>query len=289
MEHRKIQVVGNRSYSISLPKKWVIANNLKEKDLLFLEEINNKILVKTSDNLEKNNSKISVRVNDIDDVGGFIIFCYVKSINNIKFIFKKFDTAKRREIISIIKFLEGYEITNENEKEIEISFLFKNINIDINTIIKRMKSLLIMMLDSIKEKDFKSTEEIEQNIDSLYHLSRRILFKCSKNSILSMENNIKNGEDIFFYLTIFRRIEKIADHIFKIRNENFSENDFKLLDNFLSEIDLLLSGKRKNFQKEIVLKSKNKLIQKKLVKIENVLEDMVHDVNFIKLNKKFFN
>ena len=152
---------------------------------------------------------------------------------------------------------------------------------------QELASDLVMMLDSIKEKDFKSTEEIEQKVDSLYHLSRRILFKCSKNSILRMENNIKNEEDIFFYLTIFKRIEKIADNIFTMRNENFSDNDFRLLEELLSQIDLLLSGKKRNLQKKILPKSKNKLIQKKLVKIENNFEDMIHDINFIKLNKKF--
>lgn len=41
---RKIQIVGNRSYAVSLPKKWVIKNNLERKEVNITENNGNLII-----------------------------------------------------------------------------------------------------------------------------------------------------------------------------------------------------------------------------------------------------
>ncbi|MEM4755764.1 MAG: TolC family protein, partial [Candidatus Woesearchaeota archaeon] len=46
--HRKLQVVGNRSYALSLPKSWVLANRLTNHHTLQITEKNNDLIIRES-------------------------------------------------------------------------------------------------------------------------------------------------------------------------------------------------------------------------------------------------
>ena len=49
MERRKIQLIAGSTYTVSLPKSWVIKNNLKEKSQISITENNDRTLVLSSD------------------------------------------------------------------------------------------------------------------------------------------------------------------------------------------------------------------------------------------------
>ena len=81
MESRKIQIVGNRSYSVSLPKKWVGSNNLKDHDIVFIDITdNNDVLIRKTDIKNKLNKNISVNLENFSDISEFLVFCYPHQI-----------------------------------------------------------------------------------------------------------------------------------------------------------------------------------------------------------------
>jgi phosphate uptake regulator len=294
MESRKIQLVGNRSYSISLPKQWVISNNLKQKDSVFIEiDSNNELVIRGIKLTKDEKSRITVNLEEIDDIKEFLMFCYIKNIDNIRLLTKNQDYEKIKSIKNILNYLEGYDIVSEDENKIEISFLFNDININIQKILARMTYLLKLLLTSLQNKDKAILEETETSIDRLYHLSKRILFSCIHNQKLRTENKINNSEDIFFYKDIFKRLENIGDQLVKLKNNNISNNETKIVTEFIDFLYQLLIRKQnphelKKYFVKIKIRSPNSFIKNILTRIDELCTDVLENAMSIEFNNNYF-
>lgn len=288
MESRKIQLVGKRTYAVSLPKKWVIQNNLKEGEILFIEDSkDNELLIKTSDSGIKQKEKITIDLKDIKDISEFIVFCYMK---NIQKVIIKYDKMKKEifEINKILKYLEGYEITNETKGKIEITFLFEGLNVNIRKMIKRMIYLLQLMVDLIGDKDFFGLKKIEEKIDSLYFLSRRILFSCAKDPFLRNSEHITCLEDVFFYLDIVKKFEAFGDILFRNQKNHYSKKDFKKLRKMLGDIYAYLYKKENLKINEELFRTTNKEMKRVFHPLRSLTKDIYRNISSINLNEKFF-
>ncbi len=294
MESRKIQLVGNRSYSVSLPKKWVLANNLKEKEVVFIDINNNdELIIKKADTENQKKESITVNLEEIDNIAEFLMICYVKNINNITLLTKKQEYEKIKSIRNVLKYLEGYDIISENNNKIKISFLFNTININLKKILIRMNYLLKLELTSISNKDNEALEETETSIDKLYHLSKRILFSCIRNKKLRKENDIKHDEDTFFYKDIFKKLENIGDNIVKLKNQDLSKKETKELNKFLELLsDLLIkkqdASKIKNALSKIRFNSQDDYTDRILGRLNELGIDIIENAVSIKFNKTYF-
>ncbi|MBD3354925.1 AbrB/MazE/SpoVT family DNA-binding domain-containing protein [Candidatus Woesearchaeota archaeon] len=294
MESRKIQLVGNRSYSVSLPKRWVLANNLKEKEVVFIDINNNdELIIKKADTENRKKESISVNLEEIDNIAEFLMICYVKNIDNIKILTKKPEYEKIKSIRNVLKYLEGYDIISENKNKIKISFLFNTININLKKILIRMNYLLKLELASIENKDMESLEETETSIDKLYHLSKRILFSCIRNKKLRQENDIKHDEDIFFYKDIFKKLENIGDNIVKLKNQDLSKKETKELNKFLELLSYLLVKKQNTAQikdslSKIKFKSNDDYTDRILGRLNELGIDIIQNSVSIKFNETYF-
>lgn len=294
MEARKIQVVGNRSYSVSLPKSWVTTNKLKAKDTIFIETLaSNDLLVRSSDKSVYLPSELAFNIDDIVNIQEFLVFCYVKNIDNLKLFTKRMDFHKIAAIREVLKYLEGYDITNENERSIEISFLFKDVNVTISKIIRRMTYLLHLEYEAIRNKDYKTIDDTEIAIDRLYHLSKRIIFACMRNSKLRKENAIVSDEDLFFYKDIIKRLEKMGDEMVRLKDSPIHKEDLAWLERLIRFIQELLCGRkdatkmRGPFEK-LKPYSEKKESNKVLASMYSLTRDLFQSKVSIEFNKRYF-
>jgi phosphate uptake regulator len=294
MEYRKIQLVGNRSYSISLPKQWVISNNLKEQDTVFLDTTaNNEIIIKNKNIEKKIKKSISINLNNLKDIPEFLVFCYVKNIDHVKINYITPDPEKIELIYKILKYLDGYDIISEDDSKIEISFLFNDININLQKLIIRMVYLLKFSVSSYNPINKPVIEENEMNMDRLYNLAKRILFSCLSNDKLRKENNILNQEDLFFYKDLFKKLEQIGDNIYSLGSYKISKEDIKQVMEIVELIELILI-KKKNLQifidkiRSIKITSKNIEIKIILNKIQERCKDLYDNLISIEFNNQYF-
>ncbi|HEY9702195.1 MAG TPA: AbrB/MazE/SpoVT family DNA-binding domain-containing protein [Allocoleopsis sp.] len=288
--HRKIQIVGNRSYAVSLPKDWVESNKLKRKDTIFFSKTSdNKLIISVDKESYNKNDSLEISINKIRNLSEFLMFCYVKSIDNLTLTSDKFDYAKVTQIREALNCLEGYEIVSEDEKVIKISFMFKDTNITIPQIIRRMVYLLKLLLDSVIDKNEKGIGQTENSIDRLYHLSKRILLSCSTSSSKRIENQVLNDEDIFFKRDIIKKLEGIGDSICQLSHKPFEKKDVDSIRKLLSLIEsTLLTSKdidetMNSFEKLNNLSTKNIVTLKIFDRAKDLMENML----FIEFNKKF--
>lgn len=294
MEPRKIQLVGHRSYAISLPKKWVIDNNMKEKDVVFVEVTeNNNILVKKNDSVNKLDNMI-FNADEINNIKEFLVFCYVKNIEKVVLKSKKFTIERISMIKKILTYLDGYDVVNEDENVIEISFLFKETNISLKKLLGRISYLISILFESIKKDDGSMIEEVENNIDRLYHLSRRILLSCVNNQEIRLQNQIYHIEDTFFYLDIIKKLERFADYMHFFYKSGISDDEIKKLEYYVKLLGEIVMGnanfmKNKNKLKEILdidlEKSENKHY---FYRVYNLFRDIIDNYMSIDFNNKYF-
>ena len=67
MERRKIQLIANSTYTLSLPKQWVKDNKLKERDEILVHEQNDKTLLLSPDRLGAGKGEINEISLNVDD------------------------------------------------------------------------------------------------------------------------------------------------------------------------------------------------------------------------------
>lgn len=293
METRKIQLVGNRSYSVSLPKQWVISNKLKEQDNVFVELTDkNEVLIKSDNDPLKERSEITADLAKIDNISEFLVFCYVKNIDNVTLFSRKFEYDKVAAVKKVLQYLEGYDITSEDEKRIEISFLFHDVNINLRQILRRTMYLLSLMMAALRNKDMKTLEDTETSIDRLYHLSKRIIFRCLRNSELRKENSIRNEDDLFFASIIAKKLENVGDILYSLQYKDHTDNDLEIISEFLDILSKVTRNVSVNTLIDETEALRDKRIRKRsrelLVEFYNLCRDVLENMLSIKYNEEYF-
>ncbi len=244
MDARKIQLVGNRSYAITLPKKWVTQHKLKNQDTVSVVPTeHNDLLISTQQGRVEPQQDISLQVTDTKTLAEFIVFCYIKNVNRIRLHFAENGFEVSREAGHILQFLEGYEITSESEHTLEISFLFQEMRVTLPNIIRRMLYLLKLEVNCWKHNDLSAIEETELTIDRLYYLSKRIIFLCSISSLQQKENEVEYEEDLFFLDHLIKRMESISDTLYRYRKDKLSPKDAAALDETIKLLEQALQKK----------------------------------------------
>lgn len=293
MEERKLQVVGSRSYSVSLPKTWILANKLGNHDKIFIEETENNELILSKGVKDKLQKSIVIEVDDDSVVKNKLVFCYMKNIDSVKFHARPLSAAAIKIIRTILRFLEGYEIINESENEIEIRFVFNDITMTVPNILHRMLYLIKQQALALTRKDHESITEYEAAVDRLYYLSVRILFGCVRNYSLRAENKIKNEEDIFFVNSEVKRMEAISDQFLKLIGVDVSAKDLKQINLMINLLTQVIASNEKSSKiksefESLKIRSNDPNVDPKLQKIHDFCQDVLEARMNIEFNDTIY-
>ena len=279
---RKIQIVGNRSYAVSLPKKWVVKNNLEKKEVNIIEKEGDLIL--SSKKIQKNSENKDILVEDLELIPSILLLCYSRAISKVKLIFKnKGDYLSAKPIVlEILSHLEGFKVINDNNNNnnITISESYEKANISIHDLAKRMVIILNNMVDCILNNNSKTKKVLENESDSLYHFSKRTLYNYSNDSILQIDI-----EEIFLWRLIFKKLENIGDILEKTTKESYIKENIQEVLNKLNDFIIL--------QKKIRISEIQKIKEKEFKnlnnnKIKELVIDILNNLLLIDLNKAYF-
>jgi phosphate uptake regulator len=255
-ETRKIQVSGNSTYLITLPKKWVEKVRLKSSDSIALVPLSNGTLLINPINL------IDTKLNRLDD--GQLIKAIGLSNQDFEVIWRKFvgaylvgynlinfrsnktlSKSDRMMIKKISNSVMGTEIVDETGNSVTVRDLLGKGGFSIVQGVQRMHIIARSMLQdavlTIKSRDEDLMEDVharDEEIDKFnwmvgkqYNFISRDVYFADKMGITPQE--------ALGYLLVARAIERIADHGTKIaHNSKSSENGIKLS----GEIDDLSSS-----------------------------------------------
>ncbi len=227
MEKRSIQSTGGASFTITLPKEWIIKNNIKQKDNVNVYvKPTGSLVIQPPTALERKTKKIiwTDKLND-EEIKRELIALYILGVDEVEVKGKVINQESRLEIKKAVQLLAGFEIIEESSKNIILKNLFNLEKFSVHEGIEKMFIMAFSMFDDavkafiandkavavdIKERDFE--------VDKFFFLVLR-QYHSLINEIVSEEDLRLDLKDAHYFENIARQLERIADHAVKISQQ----------------------------------------------------------------------
>ena len=160
---RRLQRVGRATYSISLPKKWVISRGLRPGDLLELgEELDGSLRVAPIE-IRPRLSSCTINAElcrDSRRLAGLILSSYRAGYDSIRITFSKRTALEiLKDLEKLLHQLPGLEVTKETDSEIELQYILDYGRYPLDDLIRRSQMLLSAIFNNLI--DFLETRRYE--------------------------------------------------------------------------------------------------------------------------------
>ncbi|ASJ03525.1 transcriptional regulator [Thermococcus profundus] len=249
MEFRKIQFTGRSSYIVSLPKKWVLENNLRQGDvvpLIINPDGSITIFPKEPKDIgEQKKLEISKEYSP-DMAARLVISAYIQGYDALEITFSDEMPFYKVKIRKILQGLPGVEIILDEPQRIIAKSLLDEREVNLSEILMRIRSIVLSMIGDLEllaespgeVEVLRDLNDLENELDRFYFLTIRTVNRLLSQRAVSEESGIiKRHFDLIGILFIVRNIERIGDHIIRI-SENPEPLDFsRLKELFTSVLD----------------------------------------------------
>jgi len=202
---RKVIQLAEKTLVVSLPSKWVKANNVKKGSELEVEPAESRLIISTEKC--KKHSKAKIHLTGHPELARKRInTAYKKGYDELELTFSdpKIINAIKKELDILL----GFEIVKRGEKHCIIKNIASAMDEEFDNILRRLFLMMLEMgrdsIDAIKKKEYGRLKEIstsEQTNDKLTNVCKRILNK----------QGYQNPERTILMYAMLRDLEKIAD------------------------------------------------------------------------------
>ena len=294
MDNRKVQELGGGTAFISLPKSWIIKNQIKRGNILSIEILKDDSLIIYSPNKIIDLKKIEITYPnlDIDKIINEVIGAYLLGYDIIQIKGKqRLNFKDMKQIIQTVRHLVGLEIIEEDANSITTQFLLESETLNPKKLLERMHGLVKEMykdaIISLIENDDQLVDvaiERDEEVDRLYFLLVRLIRSNILNTKLSIKFDLISI-DYLDYRVAANILETIGDNSVKLaitvkelRTMTLKSQLKKLLHEFVIELNdiqdlsINLFLLKKISDRNNVINKYNKLNQK-LYTIENLMLD----------------
>lgn len=304
MNRRKIQLIAGTTYSVSLPKEWVVKNKLKEKkEVCLLEKNDGTLSISCEPATEKQLVEFSLNVDEYpENISQVLFSLYYLGIENIKLHSKKgLSKEVKKQIRKTLTHMTGTEINYEDNNSIQIKVLLDKSKIDFMQVIYRISLIIDLSLANLFEKpDFEEIKLNETEVDRLYHLVAKTTTLSMLNSEVLRSSGIKNMSLILSYFLIGKKLENIGDIIYHLagRAKEINDNQKEILSFAKIELARAIKHMMQGFPGDFckIGEDKIKTMREKAAKIKDgfladYLEDMIRfigDIHIEVVNLSFY-
>ncbi|MDV3104162.1 phosphate uptake regulator PhoU [Thermococcus waiotapuensis] len=300
MEFRRIQFTGRSSYIVSLPKKWVLENNLKQGDIVPLvinPDGSITILPKEPrGGSEKKELEISKEYSP-DMAVRLVVSAYIQGYNTLEIRFLDEMPSYKVEIRKILQLLPGIEIILDEPQRIIAKSLLDEKGVNLGEILSRIRSIVLSMIEDLEllannpgeSEILRDLNDLENELDRFYFLTIRTVNKLLSRGISPEDSDIVRRDfDLIGILFIVRNIERIGDHIVRISEkpevldysrlrEFFTAFMERIYDRDLKTIDRLMLELKKIIQSTDSKKSTARESYRRILEyLENIGETVIN-------------
>jgi len=286
---RRLQRIGS-SILVSLPKEWVVANNLDKGNEVEIETGQDSISI--SANKEARPTKdlvISYPLPKEENIVADITGAYLLGFGVIEINSKSIIPGKDREKIrNSMRRLVGMEIIEEDASHINMQFLLDATTLNPEKILKRMSSIAIGMYDDVSnglvsddKSNLQSLSNRDVEVNRQYFLLVRLIRSTLADKRLANAFNLENI-DVLDYRVAANILENAGDSIVElsnlIYNTSLSKGHSKKIYNVVNDFNKLAEKSIDAFTKPdrllaIEAISLHKQYEEKLGLLRNTLDD----------------
>ncbi|MCE9651935.1 MAG: phosphate uptake regulator PhoU [Nitrosarchaeum sp.] len=222
---RRLQRIGS-SILVSLPKEWVVANNLDKSSQVELETGEDTISI--SANKEMRPTKelvISYPLPKDENIVADITGAYLLGYDIIHITSKSIIPGENREQIrNSMRRLVGMEIIEEDASNINMQFLLDATTLNPEKILKRMSSIALGMYDDVSnglilddKSNLQTLSKRDVEVNRQYFLLVRLIRSTLVDKRLANVFNLENI-DILDYRVAANLLENAGDTIVELAN-----------------------------------------------------------------------
>ena len=222
---RRLQRIGS-SILVSLPKEWVVANNLDKSNQVELETGQDTISI--SANKEMRPTKelvISYPLPKDENIVADITGAYLLGYDIIQITSKSIIPGEDREKIrNSMRRLVGMEIIEEDASNINMQFLLDATTLNPEKILKRMSSIALGMYDDVSnglilddKSNLQTLSKRDVEVNRQYFLLVRLIRSTLVDKKLANAFNLENI-DILDYRVAANLLENAGDTIVELAN-----------------------------------------------------------------------
>ncbi len=222
---RRLQRIGS-SILVSLPKEWVVANNLDKSNQVELETGQDTISI--SANREMRPTKelvISYPLPKDENIVADITGAYLLGYDIIQITSKSIIPGEDREKIrNSMRRLVGMEIIEEDASNINMQFLLDATTLNPEKILKRMSSIALGMYDDVSnglilddKSNLQTLSKRDVEVNRQYFLLVRLIRSTLVDKKLANVFNLENI-DILDYRVAANLLENAGDTIVELAN-----------------------------------------------------------------------
>jgi phosphate uptake regulator len=286
---RKLQLIAGSTYSISLPKEWIIDLGLKpQQELILNEDDTRNLIISVGDLIFRDSSNVEIFIeNYLDRIEQLIFSLYFYGFENINLISKvDFPLEIKKKVREALLSLSGTEIIHEDKRKISIKIMFNELHLNLFQIFYRINLIIESSIENLLQNfDWGEIKLNEDEIDRLYNLSVKIITSSIGNRNILFSSGIKELKIIPSLFLISKKLENIADNLKKLGlmvkkekiNLSSSKDILIFIGNNLNKFILYLMNERKK-EFEIISEDQKELMAKKVFSVKNrVIETLLEE------------
>ena len=227
-EVRKVQLTGGATYTISLPKAWVVENAINAKDSLRIDWRPSGALRITPLDMAENKYQrvvLSCKEIHIGSLHDHLMGAYISGADEIIITaFQSNDKKYQAEIRRFLKNTRGFEIIDEEGGTIRMVCLMNSGEMPLYASLNRMYSQLVsLMRDILAVFDGESIELIEDvaereaDVDAMLYLVERQVRVALDSHLVASSLKVSRHQALE-YSNLAKSLERMMDHAFQIGN-----------------------------------------------------------------------
>lgn len=223
-EVRKLQSTGGSTFTVSLPKPWVLEQELKARDSLRVDWRPSGALRITPLNMsgaQQNNVYFDAELLPENSLHDHLMGAYISGADNISIRLNK--SLKKTTSMQIRRFLRstrGFEIFEESDEQIDLKCLMNAGDMPLHASLNRMYLQVTSLIRDIgsvfdgEDREYLSdAEERESEVDAMLYLIERQVRILLDSHLVATKLNLSRTQALE-YTNLARSLERMMDHAY---------------------------------------------------------------------------
>ena len=219
---RRLQLTGGATYTLSLPKPWVSANNLASRDSIRIDwRSSGELMLYPLEDSEERRTEITINLGGLPKGALYdhLMGAYISGVQEILIKGKvPLKRKTRNEIRRFLRSTRGFEIGEEDDYSTRLISLLNTGELPLSASLNRMylllSSLVRDVLEALQGADselISDHDEREREVDGLQYLIERQVGSMLSSSQIVKSLGISRKQGVE-YANLARSLERMMDH-----------------------------------------------------------------------------
>ena len=219
---RRLQLTGGATYTLSLPKPWISANNLASRDSIRIDwRPSGELMLSPLEDSEERRTEITINLGGLPKGALYdhLMGAYISGAQEILIKGKvTLNRKTRNEIRRFLRSTRGFEIGEEDDSSTRLISLLNTGELPLSASLNRMYLLLSSLVRDIVEalqgadsELISDHDEREREVDGLQYLIERQVGSMLSSSQIVKSLGISRKQGVE-YANLARSLERMMDH-----------------------------------------------------------------------------